>query len=423
MSATTTNALTSRFHFLSTERAFEDHEKLVEPLLAWTRDSENKVLFQERGEKYEVFKNPQGVMHIKEDGKKSWKPRLFQLRASGIYYVPKGKTKSSRDLVCFVQFDNLNIYFGKDFKGKYKAPTDFCFLLKYLCCDDASSMNLWVTGIRIAKYGASLYENYKTAEKKAAVTSAWTNRSTPSSSNPSTPSPPLTVKSPAGQANGHAVKPGPGPAATDFGHVPPPPPPPPPPPSHILPPPPPSHILPPPPPEPFLPPPPPPLAGKPFLPPRHLPTNFPPPPPAMEDLPARRRPPPTDDSSEAPPDFLPPPPPAAGASPLFPPPPPLNSVLPPPPPPVSFRAEDQSLPPPPPEPGFLPPPPPMFTGGGVPPPPPPPAAPRVAARPAGSLKKRPPAVPKRTTPSLRGGGGGDLMSELALAMNKKRSNQ
>uniref|UniRef100_G3NN75 Amyloid beta A4 precursor protein-binding family B member 1-interacting protein n=1 Tax=Gasterosteus aculeatus aculeatus TaxID=481459 RepID=G3NN75_GASAC len=154
---------------LQLERAFEDHENLVEPLSAWTRDSENHVLFQERAEKYEVFKNPQsfylwkknrsdlkdmkdkdkelliqenfcgtstivpdleGVMHLKEDGKKSWKPRLFQLRASGIYYVPKGKTKSSRDLVCFVQFDNLNVYYGKDFKGKYKAPSDFCFLLK-----------------------------------------------------------------------------------------------------------------------------------------------------------------------------------------------------------------------------------------------------------------------------------------------------
>ncbi|XP_034416196.1 amyloid beta A4 precursor protein-binding family B member 1-interacting protein isoform X2 [Cyclopterus lumpus] len=452
---------------LQLERAFEDHENLVEPLLAWTRDSENKVLFQERGEKYEVFKNPQnfylwkkdmralkdikdqdkelliqenfcgtsiivpdleGVMHLKEDGKKSWKPRLFQLRASGIYYVPKGKTKSSRDLVCFVQFDNLNIYYGKDFKGKYKAPTDFCFLLKhpqiqkesqyikYLCCDDAGSMNLWVTGIRIAKYGASLYDNYKTAEKKAAVSSVWTNRSTPSSSNPSTPSPPIKAKSP-GQANGHALKPEPGPVAQDFGHVPPPPP------ADILPPP--ADILPPPPPQTFLPPPPPPLAAKssskPSLPQRHLPTNFPPPPPAMINLPRPPQPPPTDDASEAPPDFLPPPPPAAGFSPLFPPPPPLNA-LPLPPPPVSFRVEDRSLPPPPPDPGFLPPPPPMFTGAGAPPPPPPPPPPpRVAVRPAGSVKKRPPAVPKRTTPSLRGGGGGDFMSELALAMNKKRS--
>lgn len=48
-----------KFGFLLAERAFEDHENLVEPLSAWTRDSENKVLFQERGEKYEVFKNPQ----------------------------------------------------------------------------------------------------------------------------------------------------------------------------------------------------------------------------------------------------------------------------------------------------------------------------------------------------------------------------
>lgn len=451
---------------LQLERTFEDHENLVEPLSAWTRDSENKVLFQERKEKNEVFKNPQnfylwkkdkralkeikdrdkdiliqenfcgtsiivpdleGVLYLKEDGKKSWKQRLFQLRASGIYYVPKGKTKSSRDLVCFVQLDNLNVYYGKDLKTKYKAPTDFCFVLKhpqiqkdsqyikYLCCDDAWSMNLWVTGIRIAKYGVSLYENYKTAEKKAAVSSVWTNRSTPSSSNPSTPSPTVKAKSPS-QANGHASKPQPRPDSTDFGNLPPPP----------L-----DDFLPPPPPDPALPPPPPPMSAKtalkPAPPQRQLPTNFPPPPPAMDNLPPPPPDPPMDDSSESPPDFLPPPPPAAGFGSL-PPPPPVNSL---PPPPARFGGMDQSLPPPPPDPGFLPPPPqPVFISAGAPPPPPPPPppaapSPQAALRPAGSVRKMPPAPPKRTTPALQegggGGGGGDFMSELMLAMQKKRS--
>ncbi|XP_041824061.1 amyloid beta A4 precursor protein-binding family B member 1-interacting protein [Melanotaenia boesemani] len=461
---------------LQLERTFEDHENLVEPLSAWTRDSENQILFKERKEKYEVFKNPQnfylwkkdkkalqdikdkdkeilikenfcgtstivpdleGVLHLKEDGKKSWKQRLFQLRASGIYYVPKGKTKSSRDLVCFVQLDNLNVYYGKDFKSKYKAPTDFCFVLKhpqiqkesqyikYLCCDDAWSMNLWVTGIRIAKYGASLYENYKTAEKAASVSSAWTNHRTPLSSNPSTPSPTIKAKAPS-QANGHAPKPQPGPVLQGSGNFPPPPP--------LL-----DNILPPPPPDPIFPPPPPPMANKPS--PKSAMDNLPPPPP----------PPPIDDSSEALPDFLPPPPPATGFGSLpppatgfgsLPPPPPLkDNFLPPPPPLTNFRGIDQSLPPPPPDPAILPPPPPepVIIGAGAPPPPPPPpppsapAAPRAALRPAGrpaGSVKMAPAPPKRTTPLLEGGGGGggggggegDFMAELMKAMQKKRSN-
>nr|XP_020458025.1 amyloid beta A4 precursor protein-binding family B member 1-interacting protein-like isoform X2 [Monopterus albus] len=455
-------SLCETYSELQLERTFEDHENLVEPLSAWTRDSENKILFQERGEKYEVFKNPQnfylwkkdkkalkdikdkdkeiliqenfcgtsiivpdleGVLHLKEDGKKAWKQRLFQLRASGIYYVPKGKTKSSRDLICFVQFDNVNVYYGKDFKNKYKAPTDFCFVLKhpqiqkdsqyikYLCCDDAWSMNLWVTGIRIAKYGALLYSNYKTSEKKAAVSAVWTNRSTPSSSSSSTPSPTIKAKSQS-QANGHVPKPQSG---QDFGNVLPPPP---------------FEVLPPPPPDPFLPPPPPPLAAKSCAK-RHQPTNFPHHPQAVDNLPPPPPTPPTDDLSETPPDFLPPPPPASGFG-TLPPPPPLHAnSLPPPPPPASFEAMDQSLPPPPPDPGFLPPPPPqpVFTGAGAPPPPPPPPppaaaapAPRAAVRPTGSVRKMPPAPPARTTPSLQGGDG-DFMSELMLAMQKKRGNQ
>ncbi|XP_017262309.1 amyloid beta A4 precursor protein-binding family B member 1-interacting protein [Kryptolebias marmoratus] len=451
-------------HELQLERTFEDHENLVEPLLAWTRDSENKVLFQERKAKFEVFKNPQnfylwkkdkktlkdmkdkdkeilikenfsgtsiivpdleGVLYLKEDSKKSWKQRLFQLRASGIYYVPKGKTKSSRDLVCFVQFDNVNVYFGKDVRNRYKAPTDFCFVLKhpqiqkesqyikYLCCDDAWTLNLWMTGIRIAKYGALLYENFKTAEKKAASSSSWTNRSTPSSSSSSTPSPTIKAKAPS-QANGHAPKLQPGPVPQDFGDLPPPP----------L-----DDFLPPPPPDPALPPQPPSLLSKPAAPQRHPPDSFPLPPLGLDSLPPPPPPPPLSDS-ESPPDFLPPPPPNAGFGSLPPPPAPVDS-LPPPPPPAAFKGVSQSLPPPPPDPHFLPPPPPdpVFTGAGAPPPPPPPpppapaaATPRAAGRPAGSVKKMPPAPPKRTTPTLQGGGGGgggDFMSELMLAMRKR----
>ncbi|KFV59385.1 Amyloid beta A4 precursor protein-binding family B member 1-interacting protein, partial [Tyto alba] len=214
---------------LQIERFFEDHENVVEVLSDWTRDTENKILFLEKSEKYALFKNPQnfylahkgkneskemndknkealleesfcgasvivpeleGALYLKEDGKKSWKRRYFLLRASGIYYVPKGKTKTSRDLACFIQFENMNIYYGSQHKVKYKAPTDHCFVLKhpqiqkesqyikYLCCDDQATLHQWVTGIRIAKYGKMLYDNYKCAVKKAGLSSRWANQGT-----------------------------------------------------------------------------------------------------------------------------------------------------------------------------------------------------------------------------------------------------
>ncbi|KAM8850819.1 amyloid beta A4 precursor protein-binding family B member 1-interacting protein-like [Spinachia spinachia] len=205
---------------LQIERGFEDHEHLVELLSAWTRFSENKIYFLSRPQKYVMFTEPQlfymwkkktaclsginekgkqmlikehfggltvivpdleGKLYLKEDGKKLWKPLYFMLRASGLYYVPKGKTRATSDLVCFVRFEKVNIYTTKNHKHKYKAPTNFCFVLKhpciqreshyvrFLCCDDKHTLLLWVNSIRIAKYGTALLENYQAAMKRASA--------------------------------------------------------------------------------------------------------------------------------------------------------------------------------------------------------------------------------------------------------------
>ncbi|XP_051784763.1 amyloid beta A4 precursor protein-binding family B member 1-interacting protein [Erpetoichthys calabaricus] len=386
--------------YLQIERIFEDHDNMVECLSQWTRDSENRILFIERKDKYAVFKNPQnfyfgrkekkemkekdkeslleenfcgtsiivpdleGALYLKEDGKKSWKQRYFLLRASGIYYVPKGKTKTSRDLACFVQFDNVNVHYGTDYKNKYKAPTDYCFVLKhpqiqkesnyikYLCCDDRWSLQLWVMGIRIAKYGKILYDNYRTAVQKAGLASRWSNlanveaiassvktKAVPTQANgcPAQATPPVTSVSSAfsdawkradmSKANPAESKPAPAPPAPTM-----------------------QEILPPPPPDPIM------TQQECFL---------PPPPPDFYDLP-----PPPDDFSEPPPDFLPPPPPCPNA-------------------------------------------------------PPPPPPPLLTPAPAPVLKKVGPPPPKRTTPersgSLHGGEQQDFMSELMKAMQKKSS--
>lgn len=120
----------------------------------------------------------EGTLYLKEDGKKVWKPRYFMLRASGIYYVPKGKSKSSTDLACFVHFEKVSIYSTSDYKQKYRAPTNFCFMLKHpciqkespyiklLCCEDQHTLLLWVNSIRIAKYGTALYKDYLAAVRR-----------------------------------------------------------------------------------------------------------------------------------------------------------------------------------------------------------------------------------------------------------------
>ncbi|KAG2458301.1 AB1IP protein, partial [Polypterus senegalus] len=152
--------------YLQIERIFEDHENMVECLSQWTRDSENRILFIERKDKYAVFKNPQnfyfgrkekkemkekdkeslleenfcgtsiivpdleGALYLKEDGKKSWKQRYFLLRASGIYYVPKGKTKE-----LFVSKAELKCLCDYYFDGKGKALRPMIVVLMARACN------------------------------------------------------------------------------------------------------------------------------------------------------------------------------------------------------------------------------------------------------------------------------------------------
>lgn len=115
----------------------------------------------------------EGFLWLKAEGKKTWKKFYFVLRTSGLYYAPKGK-KTSKDLVCLARFDVNQVYFGVKWQPKFKAPSKHCFAIKhpqiqaknpkyirYLCADSELELNKWVTGIRLAKYGKGLYDNYR----------------------------------------------------------------------------------------------------------------------------------------------------------------------------------------------------------------------------------------------------------------------
>lgn len=198
------------------ERILEDSEYVLQTVLDWSRETENVLVFLNRRDKYMLFRNPQkfllneldsnedaklaekskdillheffskdstqipnseGILWLRE-GSKKWVKHFFALRSSGIYYNPKGKQKS-RDLVCLASFEHNDVYLGVGFKKKFKAPTDHVFCLKHpkvqtikskhifcLCAEDAKTREHWVTFIRMAKYGYSIYDNYLKSQKE-----------------------------------------------------------------------------------------------------------------------------------------------------------------------------------------------------------------------------------------------------------------
>eukprot|EP00794_Sanderia_malayensis_P003172 gene3172-3642_t len=216
------------------ERIMEEDEAVLPIIFDWTRDTTNMLVFSKRRDKYTLFRNPQnfllasgtsvgaaqlaekskdillgeffakehtripeveGVLWLKE-GKRTWNKHFFVLRASGVYYTPKGKAKASRDLICLVKFEHASVYLGIGVKKKYRAPTDNIFCLKhpkvqtgkskhvyFLCTEDQKTMQQWVIAIRMAKYGYQMYVNYlqtqENVEKELMLTSL-ANRGTAS---------------------------------------------------------------------------------------------------------------------------------------------------------------------------------------------------------------------------------------------------
>lgn len=83
----------------------------------------------------------------------------------GLYYLPKDKVKTLKELVCLATFDTNEVYLGVNWKKKYKSPTDYCFaikhprlqqpksvkFIKFLCADDQRTLERWITAMRIAK--------------------------------------------------------------------------------------------------------------------------------------------------------------------------------------------------------------------------------------------------------------------------------
>ncbi|XP_078356463.1 growth factor receptor-bound protein 14-like, partial [Oculina patagonica] len=214
--------LTEYLTDLGLERNLEDHENVMAILNTWAPGSNNKLLFRKDSKKYHFFSHTsnyfpshlldsehsdkavtekaqraktilqqklfstctrvpeiEGTLHCKDFGKKSWSKKFIFLRGSGLYSSSKGKSKASKDLECYVQFDGANLYNILNPKKSHKSPTEFCFCivpyrarelkeLKCICTDDEKSLVSWIMAVRIAKFGPQLRQNYDDMIRKFA---------------------------------------------------------------------------------------------------------------------------------------------------------------------------------------------------------------------------------------------------------------
>lgn len=186
-------------------RLFEDHENLIHNALNyWSRDTTNRICFQQHSIKYSMFTEPKkffsikdkhsdniltdyissnsillpdditSTLFLKDKTRKIWKKYTCILRQSGIYQLPK-TSSTKRDLVCLIKFEpNMHLYYGKNWIESLHSPTDYGFALKYvhiqkksnkyihyLCTNTFDDYQRWINGIRIIQYGRKLYENFE----------------------------------------------------------------------------------------------------------------------------------------------------------------------------------------------------------------------------------------------------------------------
>lgn len=60
-----------------------------------------------------------------------WEGFASSVEASDWLFVSHlSVSQCSADLTCFIRFKNFDVYTTRNYRHKYKAPTDFCFILK-----------------------------------------------------------------------------------------------------------------------------------------------------------------------------------------------------------------------------------------------------------------------------------------------------
>jgi hypothetical protein len=203
---------------LHIERHLEDHESVTDAYRMWppSPSCDYMLLLRRNPLKYDLFINPARYFArlLKDDlkdtpteraekakkllmqeyfkttvktpelsgylqertGTRKWRRRFFLLRSSSLYFSTKSESKESKDLDVYVRFDECDICTTFDYIKYSKSPTEFCIAFKprmrkkevsvddmrAVCFVSEEELDSWLAGMRLAKFGSNLKDNYET---------------------------------------------------------------------------------------------------------------------------------------------------------------------------------------------------------------------------------------------------------------------